>query len=128
MKIFKLCSYILFYCAISACSNTAQVNLIPNSNEYYESTLIHTDFETYQKPSSKKALSSDQALMISLLNRPIPEDQKMMLAFAERQSIYLPDSPFIGIQIKGEKKDEQRTISSYAHMIRDDINSVMINR
>lgn len=128
MKVLKICTYFFLYCAISACSNTAQVTSMSTGSEYYENTFTHTEFHTYQRNSIKKAASSDQALMVSLLNRPIPEDQKMMLAFAQRQNIYLQDSQFVGIQIKGEKADDIRTVSSYAHVIEKDINSVMINR
>lgn len=129
MKVFKLCSYFFLYAAITACSNTSQVSLSTTDNsDYYESRFTHTEFTTYQRNSIKKPASSDQALMVSLLNRPMPEDQKMMLAFQERQNAYLPDSHFVGIQIKGNKQTDRRVMSSYAHLIKRDINAVSINR
>jgi hypothetical protein len=130
MKVFKICCYLFLSFAISACGSTAQVNLAPQSKHYYANDFTHNEFTVYQKGSVKKAVSSDQELMLSLLNRAVPEDQRMMLAFAKRQESYFPDSTIVGIQIKGDKRvgeKKARVISNYAHVIAQDINAVMIS-
>ncbi|WP_019027061.1 hypothetical protein [Colwellia piezophila] len=130
MKVFKICSYFLLYFAISACSNTAQLNLKPKSNHYYANNFSHTQFTAYHQYSVKTAASSDRQLMLSLLNRPIPEDQRMMLTFAKRQENYFPDSTMVGIQIKGDKRSDKfpsQNASMYADMINQDNNSVSIS-
>lgn len=129
MTLFKLCSYLFLYFSITACSSTEQVNLGPQSNHYYAKNFSHYEFTRNSVDSIKKPASTDQELMVSLLNRPIPEDQRMMLAFAERQASYLPDSTFIGIKIKGEKRAHShvRASSQYAGIIAEDINGISIN-
>lgn len=130
MKLFKVCSYLCLYFTITACSNTAQLKLSPLSNHYYAKEFNHTEFTAHHQNSVKKVAYSDQELMISLLNRPVPEDQRMMLAFAKRQTNYFPDSSFNGIQIKGEKSNgdnKPRSTSSYAQVIAQDNNAVVIS-
>ncbi|PKI14714.1 hypothetical protein [Colwellia sp. 12G3] len=130
MKVLKIFSSLFITFAISACSSTAQVNFEPQNNHYYTKDFIHSEFTVYHKGSVKKSASTDQQLMFSLLNRPMPEDQRMMLAFAEHQERYLPDSTIVGIQIKGHKRTEEtkeRVSSNYAHVIEQDINAVMIS-
>ena len=78
----------------------------------------------------KKQASSDRQLLLSLVNRTIPEDQRMMLAFAKNQASYYPDSSLVGIQIKGDKGEEgalKRVTSIYANMIEQDNNAVSIS-
>ena len=80
MKIFKLCFTFFLYLTITACSstsNTKQANVTPQSNNYYPKNFSHYEFTTNNIDSIKKPASSDQELMISLLNRPMPEDQRM---------------------------------------------------
>jgi len=130
MKVFTVAVNLILCLALSACSNTAQVKLTPDNNHYYDKEFNHSEFTTYKKDSIKKAASSDQQLMLSLLNRPMPEDQRMMLAFAKRQENYFPDSTIVGVQIKGDSKTEKsqiRVISQYAQVIEQDINSVSIS-
>jgi len=121
----------LFIClALTACSNTSQVKLSTNSDHYYAKEFSHSEFTAYNKDSIKKPASSDQQLMLSLLNRPIPEDQRMMLAFAKRRENYFPDSTIVGVQIKGDRKEKNtstRVISQYAQVIEQDINAVSIS-
>lgn len=129
MKVFKIYSALFLCLAITACSSKAPVNSGPQSNHYYTNNFNHSEFTTHHKNSVKKAASSDQQLLLSLLNRPMPEDQRMMLAFAQSQENYLPDSTIVGIKIKGDKREEEnstRVISNYAHVIEHDINAVMI--
>lgn len=130
MKVFQITINLFFCFALAACSSTSQVNLDNESNHYYAKEFSHHEFTVHNKDSIKKAASSDQQLMLSLLNRPMPEDQRMMLAFAKRQETYFPDSTIVGIQIKGDKsqqEDKTRVSSQYAHIIKQDINSVAIS-
>jgi len=130
MKAFTMAISLSLCLALSACSNTTQVKLSSDNNHYYAKEFSHNEFTTYNKASLKKEASSDQQLMLSLLNRPIPEDQKMMLAFAKRQENYFPDSTIVGVQIKGDSKSENRNtraISQYAQVIERDINAVSIS-
>jgi hypothetical protein len=130
MKIFKTGCYLFLYFTISACSNTSYVNLESDNNHYYAKDFNHSEFTVYNKGSVKKSASTDRELMLSLLNRTMPEDQRMMLAFAKRQESYFPDSIIVGIQIKGDKNEEttkSRVISNYAHIIDQDINAVSIS-
>jgi len=130
MKVFTIAVNLFLCLALSACSNTAQVKLTTDSSHYYAKEFSHSEFTTYNKDSLKKAASSDQQLMLSLLNRPMPEDQRMMLAFAKRQESYFPDSTIVGIQIKGDRKAKNsntRAISQYAQVIDRDINAVSIS-
>ena len=130
MKIFKIGCYLFLYFTISACSNTAHVNVEPDNNHYYANDFNHTEFTVYNKGSVKKRASTDQELMLSLINRAMTEDQRMMLAFAKSQERYLPENTIVGIQIKGDKHEEttkQRVISNYAQMIDRDINAVHIS-
>jgi hypothetical protein len=130
MKIFKIGCYLFLYFTISACSNTAHVNIGPDNNHYYTKDFNHTEFTIYHKDSVKKRASTDQELMLSLINRAMPEDQRMMLAFAKSQEHYLPENAIVGIQIKGNKHEEttkHRVISNYAQMINQDINAVNIS-
>lgn len=128
MKVFKFCSYFFLYCAISACSSTSQVNSSIDNHEYYANNFSHTNFHTYQRDSIKKSAISDQMLLVSLLNRPIPEDQKMMLAFAARPNNYLPTGKVMTTEIKGDKRDNNRVFSAYAHIIDTDVNAMTISR
>ncbi|KGJ97065.1 hypothetical protein [Colwellia psychrerythraea] len=130
MKVFKIFCYLVLYVAVTACSNTEQLNLNHQSNHYYQKEFNHTEFTAHHHGSVKRAASSDQQLMISLLNRPLPEDQRMMLAFAKRQDNYFPDSTITGIRIKGEKSDKvitNRVTSHYAKTIEQDHNAVAIS-
>jgi len=130
MNVFKVCCYVFLYSTISACSLTAKSSLTVQSNQYYAKDFIHTEFSQNSEKSLKKPASSDLQLMLSLLNRPVPEDQRMMLAFAKSQKEYLPDSTIVGISIRGEKsadKTNSRTRSNYAHLIETDHNAVVIS-
>ncbi|TYK65650.1 hypothetical protein [Colwellia echini] len=128
MTILKLCFLFFIYFTITACSSTKQTSLTPQSDNYYAKKFSHYEFTRNSVNSVKKPATSDQALLMSLLNRPIPEDQRMMLAFAERQDNYLPDSTIMGIEIRGEKsqKTQNKVRSNYAYIIGQDINSIKI--
>lgn len=130
MKVFTIIVSLFLCLALSACSNTTPAELSTNNNHYYAKAFNHNEFATYNKDSIKKEASSDQQLMLSLLNRPVPEDQRMMLTFAKRQESYFPDSTIVGVQIKGDSKSDNkrsRSISQYAQVIEQDINAVSIS-
>lgn len=130
MKAIKLISYLIISLSLSACSSTSLPVFTTDDNHYYAKDFTHTEFSTSDKTSIKKQASSDHDLLLSLLNRDIPEDQKMMLAFAKNQENYLPDSTIVGVKIKGNKEKEhshERTTSQYAFRINQDINSVSIS-
>ncbi len=81
----------------------------------------------------KKPLMSDHYLMMSLLNRPITEDQKLMLAFAKVQDEYQQQlSPIFvnAVMIKGEKSAQtsnQTTTSFYSDLIAKDVNAIRMS-
>lgn len=130
MTVFKIVISLLFCLVLGACSNSTQVELSPENNHYFAKEFSHNEFTTYHKDSVKKSATSDQQLMLSLLNRPVPEDQRMMLAFAQRQASYFPNNTAIGVRIKGEKNSQAsntRVISQYSQAIEQDINSVSIS-
>lgn len=64
MKIFKNLFILLTIVITTACSTTNKIT--------------YSEF--------KRPLTNDYALAISLLNRPVPQDQQMMLAFVEHQT------------------------------------------
>ena len=93
-------------------------------------TLLTACSSTSKVAIEKKPLISDHHLMLSLLNRPITQDQKMMLAFAEQrdnfQNLYFVNA----VAIKGEKTEENtstRATHSYSNLIAQDFNSVRIS-
>lgn len=81
----------------------------------------------------KKPLISDHYLMMSLLNRPVTEDQKLMLAFAKVQHDYQQQlSPIFvnAVMIKGEKTEQsphERPTSFYSNLIAKDINAIRMS-
>jgi hypothetical protein len=93
-------------------------------------TLLSACSSTSKVAIEKKPLMSDHYLMLSLLNRPVTQDQQMMLAFAEQrndfQNLYFVDA----IEIKGQKSEEgsvSRASHSYSNLIAQDFNSVRIS-
>ncbi|MCO4799247.1 MAG: hypothetical protein KC484_08540 [Colwelliaceae bacterium] len=81
----------------------------------------------------KRALISDHYLMMSLLNRPVTEDQKMMLAFAKVQDEYRQElTPIFvnAVMIKGEKSEkslENHPMNIYSSLIAKDINAIRMS-
>jgi len=119
--------------SLFACSSTEQVHHEQTSNNgYYQSEInkkFSHKFTPVNQTTIKKPLSSDHQLMMSLLNRPMTEDQAMMLAFAEQRQSYSPAYANFGVEIKGERKtskQNQRSTHLYAHLIEQDINAVAI--
>jgi uncharacterized protein YcfL len=96
---------ILFSFLLTACSSTSKVEIV------------------------KKPLISDHYLMMSLLNRSVTEDQKMMLEFAQQRERYTNDIFVNTVSIKGPKDsntETNRVQHVYAALIESDINSVSI--
>ena len=96
-------------------------------------TLLSACSSTSNVVVEKKPLLSDHYLMLSLLNRPVTEDQKMMLAFT-RQSDNYQNPYFVNtIEIKGDNSTDSysnsssKTINSYSSLISQDFNSVRIS-
>ncbi len=77
----------------------------------------------------KKPLVSDHYLMMSLLNRPMTGDQKLMLAFAQQQDEYQQEAMPIfvnAVMITGEKST-RRNQNIYTDLIAKDINAIRIS-
>jgi hypothetical protein len=105
MKNFLTLLVILFTLLMTACSSKPEVEIV------------------------KKPLLSDHHLMMSLLNRPVTEDQKMMLAFAKQRESYSSDMFVNAVSIRGPKEsdiDTSRVQHVYAALIERDVNSVSI--
>ena len=134
MSGFKNIMSLLFCCALFACSSTEHVNNVSFSDNGYQqgyvaSNYSHTQFTPINANSNKKPLPSDHQLMMSLLNRPMTEDQAMMLAFSEQRT-YQNSPSTGGVLIKGSKasdQDAQPSSSMYADLIAQDINAVTIS-
>tara|TARA_R110000737_G_scaffold176266_6_gene201371 strand:- start:4896 stop:5237 length:342 start_codon:yes stop_codon:yes gene_type:complete len=97
-------------------------------------TILSACSSTSKVVVEKKALFSDHYLMLSLLNRPMTQDQQMMLAFAQQSENY--QSPYFVnmVTIKGPKSDSTanqvtttRAQHSYSYLISQDFNSVQIS-
>ena len=93
-------------------------------------TLLSACSSTSKVAIEKKPLMSDHYLMLSLLSRPVTQDQQMMLAFAKQrddfQNLYFVNS----VEIKGPKSDDMnstRATHSFSNLIAQDFNSVRIS-
>jgi len=112
-KFFSLIFLVFF---VSACSTTAN----------------HTaqSFYSHKSPIEKKQFSSDTKLLFSLLNRPLPEDQQIMLNFTHSQDSLASQYPQVNyISIRGDRsedKNEERQSYAYSQLIYQDQNSVVI--
>jgi hypothetical protein len=99
-----------------------------NDSGYYNNDFPQKSFIT-TPTSEKKPASSDHQLMLSLLNRAIPQDQLIMLAFASREP-YKGFDNNEGIKIKGvysKNVRNSRVKSKYSHLIAEDKNAVAIS-
>ncbi len=127
---------ICLLCCLSlfACSSTEQVSNKQFSDNGYAQGFVsdnykHTQFSTVNQQTVKKVLNSDHQLMMSLLNRPMTEDQAMMISFAKQRANYSNSYATTGIAIKGAKNNKDgstRATHLYAHLIEADINAVTI--
>lgn len=138
LKTIKKSISLLLCLTLFACSSAEQVshhNLSDNgfNQSYASANFSHSQFTPIKNGGIKKPLGSDHHLMMSLLNRPMTEDQAMMLAFAQERVLYsnsFTDYANNGVVIKGEKVADEisnRMGHVYAQLISKDINSVLIS-
>lgn len=129
---------LLLCLTLFACSSTEPLNndLMADNNyaqDYNSTNFSHSPFTSINKESIRKPLSSDHQLMMSLLNRPMTEDQAMMLTFAQERSRFALNNDNYadrGVMIKGKKASEhsnKRAEHVYAQLISQDINAVSIS-
>jgi hypothetical protein len=101
---------------ISACSSTAN--------------NVNKSFYTNKFSVEKKSFSSDKALLFSLLNRPTPEDQQLMLNFTHTQGSLALQYPQVSyVSIHGDRKDDKsndKQTYAYQNLIYQDQNSVAV--
>ena len=133
---FKSSISLLLCLSLFACSTTKQVNQSTFSDNGYAKENVsdhyfYSQFHPSNENSIKKPLPSDHLLMMSLLNRALPTDQVMMLAFEQQKNDYYGEFyPNYAIQIKGDKHSDysdNETVHAYAKQISLDINAVRIN-
>ncbi|WP_206484084.1 hypothetical protein [Thalassotalea sp. G2M2-11] len=88
---------------------------------------------TKSEKITKKPLVSDHHLMMSLLNRPMTGDQKLMLAFTQQQQDYQQDlAPVFvnAVYIRGDKNTDEQITSHqgiYSALIAKDINAIRVS-
>jgi len=108
MKLLNITAVLLLLLTTVACSSTKTVKI------------------------EKKPLISDHYLMMSLLDRPMTQDQQLMLAFAKQQDTYQQTHMpmFVNaVMIKGERTQDtssQRSSGIYSSLIANDINSISV--
>ena len=104
MKHFKWVYSVVMAVLLSACASTDNV----------EYTQI------------KRPLTSDFALAMSLLERPIPQDQQMMLAFAKQQEAQWGYQHYVSIL--GDKNSSPKPINETVlfSQISKDVNAIAI--
>ena len=102
------------------------------------STTKVDHYSVIEKQEGKRALISDYHLKMSLIDRPIPQDQLMMLAFAEQrmnyqqlaQSTEAPDAlvnvNYVSIRGNREESDTSEGYSSPDILIYEDRNAISL--
>ncbi len=106
MTIFKKFISLLIITLLAACSTTAE-----------------KDYSVIEREYMKKPLISDHHLKMSLLNRPIPQDQLMMMAFAQTRGLneHYTDNNMIAqvgyIEIKGQRLEDKTDVSNNRRVI-----------
>ena len=105
---------VLLALILSACSST--------------SNLTHESFSLEKKP-----LTTDHQLLLSLLNRPLPEDQLMMMQFAKNNALannYSDENFSVNyVNIRGDRTEDMTAISiplAYSQLVYQDQNSIAI--
>ena len=104
MKLFKWLGFSILVGLFSGCASTEK--------------QIYTDV--------KRPLTSDFELAMSLLRRPIPDDQLMMLAFARQQEVQWGATHYVNIL--GSKEASPKPIETsilYTH-IANDVNTISL--
>ena len=79
----------------------------------------------------KKPLINDHQLLLSLLNRPLPKDQIMMMQFAQqtyKDSRVFPQISVSYVAIRGEKTSDSPNTPSpiYSQLIYNDQNAINV--
>ncbi len=99
---------------LSACSST--------------SNLTHNSFTVEKKP-----LTTDHQLLLSLLNRPLPEDQLMMMQFASNNALAnnrSADNFSVNyVSIRGDRTANMTAVTTplaYSQLVYQDQNSIAI--
>lgn len=76
------------------------------------SSTANKDYQVLEREYSKKPLVSDLHLKVALLNRPVPQDQQMMLAFAKQRELITEQYPELayvpGVSIRGSKEQDNK--------------------
>ncbi len=114
----KLFIALIFILLTSACSST-----------------LNKDYSVIERPSEKRALISDHHLKMSLLNRPIPQDQLMMMAFARTQETYKVSTDHLAmakvsyVSIRGSYEDDAEISANEVRVndfVANDINAISV--
>jgi len=136
VSFFKASISFLLCLSLFSCSTTEQVNVSDFSDNGYVEGFVsdnftHSQFTPINKNTIKKSLPADHQLMMTLLNRTVPADQAMMLAFEQqREDLYANPYANYAVQIKGDKSSDyssDATEHAYAKLISLDINAVRIS-
>lgn len=128
---------LLFCTFLFACGSTKQVNTeIFSENGYFDTRGFTNEkfydikFNDMNKDIFQKVPRTDHQLMMTLLNRPVSEDQAMMIAFEQERVNYSHHSSYYGVTVKGDKSTDEindRAGNVYSDLIAKDINAVMIS-
>jgi hypothetical protein len=118
-NIFKLLTTILIILFVSACSSIAT----PPSNNWIDNSI-----QTNNLSVEKKSFSSDHQLLLSLVNRPLPKDQLMMMRFAQVQYGENSNAPQVNyVSIRGDRSEDKQNAAisfAYSEIIYQDQNSI----
>jgi hypothetical protein len=113
----KLISVGFLITFITACSNTSN---------YADHSLTNNNLT--ERNVEKKAFTSDHQLLLSLLNRPLPKDQQMMMKFARVNNEN--NWPRVGyVSIRGDRSEDNSALPetfAYSQLIYRDQNSIAI--
>lgn len=106
MTLLTKCICLIIAVFLSACSSTA-----------------NKDYQLIEREYAKKPLVSDHQLKIALLNRPIPQDQLMMMAFTQARTLEGENGNMVAhvgfVEIKGLRSADKtdvptsRRVTSY---------------
>lgn len=126
MKLFNLISTLLIAFTFFGCSSTPeQANA---AMQYHTHHFERTHFKIVDQDTVKREFASDHHIMMSLLNRPMTADQRMMLAFAQQSK--MNTSAFVQtISIRGDKSEDNNNYfqySPYSQLIANDINAIEV--
>jgi len=118
---FKLLTTVLIILFVSACSSIEN----QNSNNW-----VNNSSQTNNLSIEKKSFSSDHQLLLSLVNRPLPEDQLMMMRFAQVQYGENQNDPQVNyVSIRGDRSEDKQDAAisfAYSELIYQDQNSIAI--